>query len=207
MNGQQQAPVQNPIIIEKSITEDPSVVSSLVFYVYTGLILDVSKLTGGTCDAQTLLLLENQQDVISDPSISFNLLELYRLAHYLEMEGLMDKLQSNFLQPMEGCDFDCCEEALGCLLVQCRMGVESGEDKLFMSAANAYVRLTRGLGCLCKWPLLFEREKWDRMMHIAKDFTHHWFAHVVPLYVMLFFPAIEDDAEALKVGLFDASFW
>ena len=30
------------------------------------------------------------------------------------------------------------------------------------------------------------QEKWDTLMKAGKSVAHHWFAHVVPLYVMLF---------------------
>lgn len=46
--------------------------------------------------------------------------------------------------------------------------------------------MTKGLACLCKWPLAYEKKVWDAMMEEASSVCHHWIAHVLPLYALLF---------------------
>lgn len=71
------------------------------------------------------------------------------------------------------------------------MGDAEGEGNdqslmLLPSAIQAYITLTRGLSCLCKWPLVFPQRIWDAMMKSAASICHHWIAHVMPLYALLF---------------------
>lgn len=37
-----------------------------------------------------------------------------------------------------------------------------------------------------RWPLQYNKRTWDAMMHEARDVCHHWIAHVLPLYALLF---------------------
>ena len=71
------------------------------------------------------------------------------------------------------------------------MGDAEGEGNeqslvLLPSAIQAYITLTKGLSCLCKWPLVFPQRIWDAMMKSAASICHHWIAHVMPLYALLF---------------------
>lgn len=104
------------------------------------------------------------------------------------------------------------ERMLACLIARCSRATIEGEQELLPSAMKvgialhicpmhasavhaapeasrreqAYVTMTRGLACLCKWPLVFPKRIWDAMMIRASNICHHWIAHVLPLYALLF---------------------
>lgn len=45
---------------------------------------------------------------------------------------------------------------------------------------------------------MYRKERWDLLMKYCKKFSHHWFAHVVPLYADMFLDLSDDkDAEAV----------
>lgn len=174
--------------IEKHITEDPRVLNIIIFNMYTDLFLDVDSLTDGKCDGSLLLSIPDQYDMVSRPNIQCDILEVYKLAFFLGMNKLMGKILKYCLMPPSiGCPYESMEMKLACLLARCNMSSPAGEDELFKHAAETYVRYTNGLPCLCRWPLVFSKAKWDGLMQTARHVAHHWFAHVVPLYVYLFF--------------------
>jgi hypothetical protein len=193
--------------IEANITEDPRVVQMVIFYMYTELLLDVHTLTKGTCDGSILLDMANQYYIVSRPDIGCDLMEVYKLACFLDMKKLMSRMRKYCLMPSPGtCPFETMEMKLACVLARCDL---SQDYELAKNAAETYVRYTKGLSCLCRWPLIYSQAKWDLLMKTARQVSHHWFAHVVPLYVYLYFPATAQPKDIVNwastaLGLEDA---
>lgn len=184
----QKASSEGITFIESNLTEDPRVLNLIVFNLYTDLLLDVHTLTHGSCDADTLLSLPNQFEMVSRPVIQCDLLEVYKVAHFLGMGKLLSKLAKYCLMPGSiACPCETLEMRLACLIARCQTCEDSGELELVKQAAKTYVKHTGGLACLVRWPLVYSREKWDILLSAGKDTAHHWFAHVVPLYVYIFF--------------------
>lgn len=202
------AQVNRITFIGPEITTDPRIVHMVLFWVYTDTFLDVHMLTNGTCNAATLLAMPGQHDVVAKPSTSVDLLELYKLAHFLGLKELKKKIKKYCFKPSASCSFNQTEEKLACLMARCSTAGDSGEEEVVVHVAEAYVRFTRGLACLCRWPLLFNQKKWDILMKTGRKHAHHWFAHVVPLYTYIFMPgasASEVVTWAAGLGLQEAA--
>ena len=78
------------------------------------------------------------------------------------------------------------ERMLSCIIVRCSEESVAGEEELLPATITSYVRMTKGLSCLCRWPLKYSKATWDALMLAARDVCHHWVAHVLPLYALLF---------------------
>ena len=180
---------QNSIIyIDEELTKDPRVVNIILFWFYTGTVVDVYTLTNGTCEAEELLAVPNQYGIVAQPNLAVNILEVYKLAHFFGLKKLMKKIRKHCFKPSTTSCFSVMEHKLACLLAKCCSEDCPDEDDLLSHIADSYVSYTRGLACLCRWPLLYSRKKWDVLMAAGKNVAHHWFAHVVPLYVYIFTP-------------------
>jgi hypothetical protein len=81
------------LVIPKEICNDIHVLWALVFYMYTGILVDVGHLTDGTGDFSMLERLENQMEIMRQPEIKFDLYQLYALADFLDIRDLMYSLR------------------------------------------------------------------------------------------------------------------
>lgn len=116
-----------------------------------------------------------------------NLQELYRLAAYLRMHQLTKKMREYCLYGTSPtAPYSYTERMLACIILRCARQAVGGEEELLPAAILAYVRMNKGLPCLCRWPLMYDKDVWDRMMDAAGEVCHHWLAHVLPLYAIRF---------------------
>lgn len=195
-------------VISKYATKEPAVLACLQFYLVTSLLVDVHRLTkeGTVPIAQALTY-----DDVKNPEFSFDLLvtvpikwllvmccamltvrvaaqDLYHAAAYLRMHKLTKKLREHCLFGAftAVAPYHESERMLASIIARVARTSIGGEEELLPSAIAAYVRMTKGLACLCKWPLAFEKKVWDAMMQEAASTCHHWIAHVLPLYALLF---------------------
>ncbi len=74
---------------------------------------------------------------------------------------------------------------LATILARCGTETE-WEEELAEKVADVYVSCTRGLGCLCRYPTYYKKERWDLLIKYGRECSHFWFAHVAPLYALMF---------------------
>lgn len=182
--------------VDRSITTDRKVLEVVIFWAYTGLLLDISTLTDGTCCPDKLSSLPNQHAMVWNPAGEVDLYEVFKLASHLEIQGLTKSLVQHCFKPSPSCSFGLMEHRLAGLLARCEIDDEAGEGELFDKVAETYVAFTGGLACLCHWPLFYSEKKWSMLMAAGKKVAHHWFAHVVPLYVHMF---LDDSLKAKAI--------
>ena len=169
------------VTVPADITRDPRVVSCLIFFAYTGLLVDIHGREFSAVKA----------DELKAPDLKFDAMELYMLADFLQVTDLANLLISNLVNPvyMFG---QCCTSAtmattvdmVGSMLARC----ETSGCNLAMREAliKTYAKGAGGLLCLCKHPLLYGRDTWDTLMAAAADTSILWAAHVLPLYAIRF---------------------
>ena len=185
--GQSNKPPMQITYVEDETTTDPRVLEIIIFWIYTDVLLDVHTLTNGSCKAEDLLALPDQYFLVTKPTIMADMLDVYKVAFMFGMNRLMKKIRKHCFKPSMGCCFQATENKLACLLARC--GTTDAEGDVLLHIADSYVKFARGIPCLCRWPLMYSQKKWEILMEAGKSFSHHWFAHVVPLYIHIFMPS------------------
>jgi hypothetical protein len=186
VQGRAGAPVAEPnlravVTVPADITTDPRVVSCLIFFAYTGLLIDIHGREFSSVKA----------DELKAPNLQFDAMDLYMLADFLQVTDLADLLVSNLVNPVHVFAQCCTSEAMattvdmmGSMLARCET---SGCNVAMREAlVKTYAKGAGGLLCLCKHPLLYGRDTWDTLMAAAADTSILWAAHVLPLYAVRF---------------------
>jgi hypothetical protein len=158
--------------IPPEITKDDAVMECLLFFIYTGLVVDIKHITKqgtvGIFQALTheaVARPEFKFDIMvnNDLALSFLLVrnvtstflqELYYLAAYLRMHQLTKKLREHCLfnaASSPTASYCYMERMLACNIIRCSRFAIAGESELLPATISAYVRMTKGLPCLCRY--------------------------------------------------------
>lgn len=95
--------------------------------------------------------------------------ELYYLAAYLRMHQLTKKLREHCLfnaATSATASYSYMERMLACNIIRCSKFAIAGETELLPATISTYVRMTKGLACLCRY---FDKKHSPVQQAVSRD--------------------------------------